>query len=99
MLYVYITIVRERTEESPWLVFLFTLPRAQASGRVDVWRRLKRSGALSLESGGHLLPDSPENREKFEWLAESVRQYKGTAMVLSVDSVGDLSRKELATRF
>jgi len=86
-------------EESPWLVFLFTLPRAQASGRVDVWRRLKRSGALSLESGGHLLPNAQENRERFEWLAESVRQYKGTAQVLAVQSVGEISQQDLRARF
>ena len=76
-------------DASPWLVFLFTLPRAQASGRVDVWRRLKRTGALPLESGGYLLPNSQDNRERFEWLAESVRQYKGTALVLAVNEIGD----------
>lgn len=84
---------------NPWLVLLFTLPRAQASGRVDVWRRLKRTGALPLESGGYLLPDSQENREKFEWLAESVRHYKGTALVLAVHEVGEVSAQDLRKQF
>lgn len=84
---------------NPWLVLLFTLPRAQASGRVDVWRRLKRTGAVPLESGGYLLPDSQENREKFEWLAESVRHYKGTALVLAVREIGEVSAEDLRTRF
>ncbi len=91
--------MRRTREGSPWLVFLFTLPRAQASGRVDVWRRLKRTGALSLESGGYLLPHSQENRERFEWLAESVRQYKGTAQVLAVQSVGDMAVDGIRKRF
>ena len=99
MLYVYTTGRERKNPESPWLVLLFTLPRAQASGRVDVWRRLKRTGALSLESGGYLLPDSQENRERFEWLAESVRQYKGTAQVLAVQSVGDMMVDEIRKRF
>jgi hypothetical protein len=91
--------VRNVTNENPWLVLLFTLPRTQASGRVDVWRRLRRTGSVPLESGGHLLPNSQENREKFEWLAESVRNYKGTALVLSVHSVGELTREELRKQF
>src|SRR3954470_52567 len=85
--------------ESPWLVLLFTLPRAQASGRVDVWRRLKRSGALPLESGGYLLTNSQDNRERFEWLAESVRQYKGKAQVLAVRAVGEMTLEEIRGLF
>jgi hypothetical protein len=96
---VYTVPVNRRETETPWLVFLFTLPRTQASGRVDVWRRLKRSGALALESGGHLLPNSQENCERFEWLAESVRQYKGTAQVLAVQSVGEMAVDEIRNRF
>jgi len=92
------TIAMARTD-APWLVLLFSLPRAQASGRVDVWRRLKRSGALAMESGGHVLPNSQENRERFEWLAESVRQYKGAAQVLTVESFGELSAGDLKDRF
>src|SRR5438270_12895807 len=91
--------VRNVKTAIPWLVLLFTLPRAQASGRVDVWRRLKRMGSLPLESGGHLLPDSLENREKFEWLAESVRHYTGTALVLTVREIGEVSAEEIRKRF
>jgi hypothetical protein len=87
------------TSEAPWLVLLFSLPRAQASGRVDVWRRLKKSGALALESGGYVLPNSQENRERLEWLAESVRHYKGTAQVMTVESFGELSAAELKNKF
>lgn len=83
----------------PWLVLLFRLPSQQASGRVDVWRRLKRAGALPLEAGGHLLPDSPENRERFEWLAEAVRHYRGEASVLAVSTVGGLEPGALRARF
>jgi len=49
-----------------WLVFLFRLPSKQASGRVDVWRRLKKTGAIALPSGGHVLPDTPDEREQFD---------------------------------
>src|SRR3954468_7819829 len=88
-----------KRSEAPWLVLLFSLPRTQASGRVDVWRRLKRSGALALESSGPVLPNRQETRERFEWLAENVRHYKGTAQVLTVESFSELSTDDLKSRF
>jgi hypothetical protein len=82
-----------------WLILLFSLPRSQASGRVDVWRRLKKSGAAPLASGGHVLPNSNENRERFEWLAEAVREYGGEASVLSVSAIHDLPPEQLRELF
>ncbi len=82
-----------------WLVMLFSLPQAQASARVDVWRRLKKSGAVLLRSGGHVLPSSPDSRERFEWLAEAIRQYGGEASVLSVGAIDDLSSERIKKLF
>lgn len=82
-----------------WIVLLFNLPRAKASVRVEVWRRLKRSGAVLLPSGGHVLPDSADTREPFEWLAESVRRNGGAASVLSVSEVDDLPEAKLRALF
>lgn len=82
-----------------WLVLLFRLPGTQASGRVDVWRRLQRSGALTLPGGGHVLPDSPENRERFEWLAGAVRDYGGEATMLRVTGLAGLRPEALRARF
>ena len=93
----------KRTLESSiseqWLVLLFSLPKAESSGRVDVWRRLKRSGAVALASGGHLLPNSEENRERFEWLGEAIRNYGGDASVLSVSALDDLPFKQIKAIF
>jgi len=69
--------VRDKSAQSPWLLLVFSLPRKGASLRVSVWRKLQRYGALPLGNSGYLLPNSPENRERFEWLATTIRSETG----------------------
>jgi len=82
-----------------WILLMFNLPAKKASERVEVWRKLKRYGALPLQSGGHLLPNTPYTLEHLEWLAAVIRKYKGQASVLHVQSVDDCPDVELRRRF
>ena len=82
-----------------WLLLLLTLPSKQASKRVEVWRKLKRYGALCLPSSGYLLPNTPVNHERFEWLAASIRKYRGAASVAELFAIDDLPAAELKRMF
>lgn len=82
-----------------WLLLLFTLPASQASKRVEVWRKLKRLGTLSFRSSGYLLPNTPENHERFEWLSSAIRKYKGQASVMELFCIDDLPSSELRQMF
>jgi hypothetical protein len=86
-------------DQPRWLMLVFSLPAKRASERVEVWRKLKRMGALPLPSSGHLLPLTPQNRERFEWLAASIRRYKGSASVIQLHSIDDLPSEELMREF
>src|SRR5215472_10039103 len=83
----------------PWLLLMFSLPAKQASQRVDIWRKLKRYGALALRTSGYLLPNSPENLEHFQSLATSVRKHSGEASVAQVQSLDDHSQDDLQKLF
>src|ERR1700719_813020 len=83
----------------PWLLLLFRLPSSRASQRVEVWRKLRRHGTLALRSSGHVLPNTPANQEKLEWLARSIRAYKGQASVVQVQAFDDLSDVRLRQLF
>lgn len=83
----------------PWLLLTFTLPVKRASQRVEVWRNLQRYGSVPLGNSGYLLPNSPTNQERFEWLAQAIRKYSGEASVVSVQSIDNLSTPRLVTRF
>jgi hypothetical protein len=82
-----------------WILLMFSLPTKQASQRVEIWRKLKRYGALSLPSGGHILPNTTQTLEHLEWLAAVIRKFGGRASVLQVHSVDDSPDEELRRRF
>src|SRR5258708_20769922 len=86
-------------EQPRWPKMALSLPAKCASERVEIWRKLKRVGALTMGSSGHLLPVTPANQEKFEWLAASIRRYKGQASVIQVHSIDEVAPKELEHRF
>jgi hypothetical protein len=92
------TIAHTRLEPA-WLLFIFTLPTKGASQRVDTWRKLRRYGALALKSGGHVLPNTPANRERFEWLGAVIRKSAGHASVMQVHSLDDHSDARLRELF
>jgi hypothetical protein len=64
-----------------WVMLVYKIPREPAAGRVYVWRKLKRLGALLLHDAVWLLPDTPWTREQFQWLAVEIRELGGEALV------------------
>jgi hypothetical protein len=88
-----------RNKTAPWLLLAFSLPGKRASLRVSVWRKLQRYGSLPLGNSGYLLPNGPANREKFEWLATTIRESDGDASVLEVQAIDNYKGSQLAKRF
>ncbi len=82
-----------------WLLLVYRLPSSRASQRVEIWRKLQRYGALALRSSGHVLPESPANQEKLEWLATAIRNYRGDASVVRAQGFDDLSDDQLRKLF
>src|SRR5437588_4975865 len=82
-----------------WLLLTFTLPTKRASQRVEIWRKLQRYGTVPLGNSGYLLPNSPSNEERFQWLAIAIRKYGGDASVVHVKSIDNISTSQLIGRF
>ena len=82
-----------------WLLLTFTLPSKRASQRVEVWRKLQRYGTVPLGNSGYLLPNTPVNEERFQWLATSVRKYGGDASIVHVQRIDNISTPQLIGRF
>ncbi len=88
-----------KTTSVAWLLLTFTLPTKRASQRVEVWRKLQRYGTLPLGNSGYLLPSSPANEERFQWLATAIRKYRGEASIVHVSSIDNISTSQLIGRF
>jgi hypothetical protein len=82
-----------------WLLLLYTLPAKKTSGRVNLWRKLKKSGACSLKTSGYVLPDEPTHLERFQWLVQQVRDEGGEATLARVHSIEGLTDGDLARLF
>src|SRR3954454_21166191 len=93
------SVTKQNEPKSPWLLLVFSLARKGASLRVTVWRKLQRHGALPLGNSGYFLPNTDENRERFEWLATAVRTEGGDASVLEVQSIDNCSFEQMKQRF
>ncbi len=91
--------LRNSTNVPPWLLLVFTLPAKRASQRVEVWRKLHRYGVVTLGNSGYLLPNDQDNQERFEWLASAVRDYGGSASVVEVQAIDNLSERQLVKKF
>lgn len=84
---------------SAWLLLVFNLPSKNPSARVEIWRKLKKLGALPLRTSGYLLPNNATNQERFEWLAAIIRKNRGEASVAQVTSFDGLSHETIAQLF
>ncbi len=52
-----------------------------------------------MPTSGYLLPNTPENQERFEWLATAIRRYKGQASVAQIHAMDDLPSNKLKEMF
>ena len=82
-----------------WLVFVHQLPARPSKGRVRIWRRLQQVGAVPLKNAVHVLPDSAQAIEDFEWLRGEVVALGGEASVFPVSSMSEADERYLAAEF
>jgi len=83
----------------PWLLLVMSLPTSKASERVGMWRKLQKFGAIPFRNAGYLLPNSPINQERFEWMATTIRSFEGEASILSVHGMDDIPTRVLQEQF
>src|SRR3954447_22921415 len=62
-------------------MLLYKVPPRPTAGRVSVWRKLKRLGALLLHDSVWVLPASPRTLEQFQWLVAEISECGGEAML------------------
>ena len=69
------------------------LPAHPSKARVKIWRRLQQIGAIALKNAVHVLPDSAQSLEDFEWLREEVVSLGGEASIFNVSSMNEADER------
>ena len=82
-----------------WLLLIHRLPPEPAYVRVKVRRRLQRLGAMPLKNSVYVLPETDENLEDFQWLANEIAADGGDATICSASMLSGVTDDELASLF
>ena len=82
-----------------WLLLLYALPTRRNAERVNLWRKLKRFGAVQLKTSGYVLPDEPQHLERFQWLSKQILDAGGKADVIRVAEIHGISNDEMIGMF
>lgn len=82
-----------------WLLLLVRLPATHSAERVAIWRKLKKSGAIQIQTSTYILPDDPPRYETFQWLTQHIRDTGGDATLVRVKEIEGLSNERLIGLF
>src|SRR5262245_9619240 len=82
-----------------WLLLLVRLPATHSAARVAIWRKLKKSGAIQIQTSTYILPDDPPRYETFQWLTQHIRDAGGDATLVRVREIEGLSNERLIELF
>src|SRR5512141_2645814 len=86
-------------DSTTWLLLLYALPTPRNSARVNLWRKLRKFGAVQLKTSGYVLPDEPTHFERFQWLTGQIRDVGGEATLIRVAEIDGVSNEQVVNLF
>src|SRR5437879_12872405 len=82
-----------------WLLLLLRLPATHKAERIAIWRKLKKSGAIQIQTSTYILPDEPARYELFQWLTQEIRSAGGSATLVRAREIEWLPNETLIELF
>lgn len=82
-----------------WLLLLLRLPATHKAERVAIWRKVKKSGAIQIQTSTYILPDEPARYELFQWLSQEIRSAGGDATLVRAREIEGLPNEKLIELF
>ncbi len=64
-----------------WVLLSYRMPREPSTPRIAVWRKLKELGVVQVGDGLVALPHDARTKEHLEWVANTVLETSGEAIV------------------
>ncbi len=89
----------ECMNDKKWLVLNYVLPKEQSTVRVSVWRKLKKSGSISIGQSMWALPVSDEHLETFQVISNEITEKSGSAYIAYADFINAGSNEEIESLF
>jgi hypothetical protein len=90
---------RASMTDNTWLVFFPQTPATPSSLRVLVWRRLQQAGAINVQGGTWLLPQTKEREHVLLTLLADMQQQGGSGFFLEARAPTEAIEVNLIERF
>lgn len=88
-----------REAKQEWLLIFYSAPSHPVSGRMKIWRKLVRYGAVQLKGAVYVLPATEEHQEFFQWLIGEVRALGGDGAFFRSSAIETMSDAEVRELF
>src|SRR2546427_11838557 len=62
-----------------WTILVYRIPANPSRLRLQIWRKLQRTGALYLQNAACILPARPDLDENMQYIAAAIEEMGGTA--------------------
>lgn len=82
-----------------WLLLTYKVPPEPAAKRIALWRKLKGMGAIYLQSGVCLLPESADHTRRLKMLENDIAGMGGEALILVMNALDKGQEDKVIARF
>ena len=82
-----------------WLLLTYKVPAEPAAKRIALWRRLKGMGAVYLQNGVCLLPQTDDHVRRLKMLENDVAEMGGEAVILETVALDRAQQDKVLARF
>ncbi len=86
-------------ENGNWLLLTYRVPAEPSSRRVGLWRRLKGLGAIYLQSGVCLLPQTDDHLRRLKILENEIAGMEGDCVLMQAVGLDPAQEQKLIARF
>ncbi len=88
-----------RSAAQEWLLIFYSLPAHPVSGRMKIWRRLAKAGAVQLKGAVYILPANDEHQELCQWIIGEVKSLGGDGSFVRTSRIETLKEAEVRSLF
>lgn len=82
-----------------WLLIFYSIPAHPVSGRMKIWRKLAKTGAVQLKGAVYILPANDEHRELFQWIIGEVKSLGGDGSFVQTSRIETLTEHDVQELF